>query len=80
VKRIRGDGPIGVIIHRYVETIQGNSLCSYLFQTSKNVIFLFLSFMVFLLLNQRTGEWNRFCGGMQRWLALVGRERWQGKG
>jgi hypothetical protein len=29
MKKIRGDEPIGVIIHIYMETSQGNSLCSY---------------------------------------------------
>jgi hypothetical protein len=31
MKKIRGDKPIGVIIHVYVEIPQGNSLCSYLY-------------------------------------------------
>jgi hypothetical protein len=34
-----------------------------LFQTSKNVMFFFLSFIFFLLQNQRTGGWNRSCKG-----------------
>jgi hypothetical protein len=31
MKKIRGDRPIGVIIHIYMEISQGNSLCSYLY-------------------------------------------------
>jgi hypothetical protein len=31
MKKIRGDKPIGVIIHVYMEISQGNSLCSYLY-------------------------------------------------
>jgi hypothetical protein len=31
MKKIRGDKPIGVIIHIYIEIPQGNSLCSYLY-------------------------------------------------
>jgi hypothetical protein len=30
MKKIRGDTPIGVIIHTYMEISQGNYLCSYL--------------------------------------------------
>jgi hypothetical protein len=40
VRKIRGDEPIWVIIHIYMEISQGNSLCSYLKQ-NKNVIFFF---------------------------------------
>jgi hypothetical protein len=29
--KIRGDKPVGVIIHIYMEILQGNSLCSYLY-------------------------------------------------
>jgi hypothetical protein len=36
------DEPIRVIIHIYMETSQGNSLCSYLKQ-AKNVIYIFFS-------------------------------------
>jgi hypothetical protein len=38
-----------------MEISQGNSLCP-LSQTSKNVMFFFLSFVFFLLQNQRTGS------------------------
>jgi hypothetical protein len=31
MKKNRGDEPIGVIIHRYMEITQGNSLRSYLY-------------------------------------------------
>jgi hypothetical protein len=56
--------PIGVVILTCMETTPGISLHSYLLsQTSKNTIFLFLSFMFFLPQNLRTGGWNRFCRG-----------------
>jgi hypothetical protein len=45
------------------------------------VMFLFLSFMFFLLQNQRTGGRNRFClgrGGGR--LAMIGVGWWWGKG
>jgi hypothetical protein len=43
-------------------------------QPSKNVMFLFLSFMFFLLQNQRTGGQKRFCGGevCGGWLVRLG--------
>jgi hypothetical protein len=31
MKKIRGDKPVGVIIHTYMEISQGNSLYSYLY-------------------------------------------------
>jgi hypothetical protein len=31
MKKIRGDKPIGVILHIYMEILQGNSLCSYIY-------------------------------------------------
>jgi hypothetical protein len=40
MKKIKGDKPIGVTKHIYMEISQGNSLCS-LSQASKNVNFSF---------------------------------------
>jgi hypothetical protein len=77
VNRTGRNEPIGVAIHIYMETTQGISLLGSLYlKLAKTVMFLFLSFMFFLLQNLRTGEWNRFCGGMERWLEPVGGERW----
>jgi hypothetical protein len=46
VKRIRGDEPIGVVIHVCVETSQGNSLCSYLYlKLVKMSFFLFIFYL-----------------------------------
>jgi hypothetical protein len=42
VKKIRGDKPIGDIIHTYMEISQGNSLCSYLYLKLKCHIFHFI--------------------------------------
>jgi hypothetical protein len=62
VKRTSTDEPVGVVIHICMETIQGNSLCSYLYlKFAKNAMYLLLSFMYFLLQNQRTRGQNRFC-------------------
>jgi hypothetical protein len=57
MKKNRGDEPVGVIIHIYMEISHGNSLC--LSQTNKNVMFFFFTFS--LLQNWRTGGWNRSC-------------------
>jgi hypothetical protein len=41
MKKVRGDKPIGVAIHLYMEISQRNSLCSYLYlKQAKNVMFL----------------------------------------
>jgi hypothetical protein len=47
MKKIRGDKPIGVIIHIYIETSQGNSLCSYLYLKQVKTSHYFLSFLFF---------------------------------
>jgi hypothetical protein len=64
-----------------METTQGNFLCSPLSQTSKNVMFPFLSFMFLSFIkseNKRTEQVLPRVG--QGLLAPVGVERWQGKG
>jgi hypothetical protein len=66
LERSKGSGrdePIGVVIHICMETTQGNHVQLSLSQTSKNTMFLCLSFMFFLLQNQRRGGLNRFCLG-----------------
>jgi hypothetical protein len=62
VKRTSRDEPIGVVIHIHKEATQEDSLCSSLYQTSKNVMFLFLSFMGFVLQNRRIRGQNRLVG------------------
>jgi hypothetical protein len=65
VKMTERDEPVGVVIHVCMEITQGNSLCSYLcLKLVKKVMFLFVSFMSFLLQNWRTGGQNRFCLGL----------------
>jgi hypothetical protein len=50
MKKIRGDEPIGVIIHIYMEISQGNSQCSYLYhKQAKMSCFLFSFFFFFHL-------------------------------
>jgi hypothetical protein len=55
MKKIREDKQIAVTIHLYLETTQGNSLCS------KNVMFFFLAFFFFLQQNWSTQGQNRSC-------------------
>jgi hypothetical protein len=59
VKRTGSDEPIWVVIHISMLTTEENSLCNYLSQASKNVMFLFC---FFLAQNQRTGRQNKFWG------------------
>jgi hypothetical protein len=48
MKKIRGDKPIGIIIHIYTEITQGNSLCSYLYlKQAKMSYFSFYLFSFF---------------------------------
>jgi hypothetical protein len=44
MKKIRGDEQIGVIIHIYMEILQGNSLCSYLYLKQTKMLFFFFFF------------------------------------
>jgi hypothetical protein len=55
VKRTGRGESIGAVIHICMETSKGNSLCSNLYLKLANVMFLVLSFMFFLLQNQRIG-------------------------
>jgi hypothetical protein len=55
VKRTGRGETIGAIIHIYIRTTQGNSLCIYLYLELAKPMFLILSFMFFLLQNQKTG-------------------------
>jgi hypothetical protein len=69
--KIRGDEPVGVIIHRYMEISQGNTLCStFISNKQKCHAFFFLSF-IFLLQNWRLGGQNRSWpergGGWHQW-------------
>jgi hypothetical protein len=73
MKKYRGDEPVSVIIHTYMEMSQRNSLFSYL----KQVKISFFSF--FLLQNQRTGGQNRSCG-RGGWVGTSGRGKMVGKG
>jgi hypothetical protein len=67
MKRNRGDEPIQVIVHVYMETSQGNSLCSYLKQGKMS----FFSFPSTKSENRRVEEVPRgWVGGLDR-----GRER-----
>jgi hypothetical protein len=58
MKKIRGNKPINVIVHIYMEMPQGNSLCSYLYLKQAKMSFFFLLFF-FLQQTQRIGGGNR---------------------
>jgi hypothetical protein len=58
MKKIRGDKPIEVIIHIYMEISQGNSLCNYIYlkQTKMSCFsFIFSLFSSEKLENSRAG-------------------------
>jgi hypothetical protein len=70
----RGNEPIGVILPIYMEILQGNSLCSFLSQTSKNVMFLFFSFFFNKTGEQEEGRGPGW-GNWYQWEGEGGRER-----
>jgi hypothetical protein len=55
MKKIRGDKPIGVKIHMYMEISQGNFLCSYLYLKLKSHGFCF----IFSLFSPKKSEKKR---------------------
>jgi hypothetical protein len=58
MKKIRGDKPVGIVIHIYREISQGNSLCSYLRKLKCcSICFIFSSFVFYKIRKQesRTG-------------------------
>jgi hypothetical protein len=55
------DEPIGVVIHMCMKQHKESPCEASFSQTSKNAMFLLLSFMLFLLQNRRTGGWSRLC-------------------
>jgi hypothetical protein len=75
MKKVRGDKPMGVIIH-YMKLSQGNSLCTYLYlkQVKMSLFSLFL-FSSIKSGNRRTEQILQGLGG----LAPVGGDRCQGK-
>jgi hypothetical protein len=75
VKRSGRNESVGVVIHIYMETTQGNALCSYLYlKLAKKSCFSFylLCFFFYKIREQEGGT---------GWVgALVGGERWWRKG
>jgi hypothetical protein len=64
----RGDEPVGVMIHIYMEISQGNSLCCYLYlKQAKMLCFLFFFYKI-----------SEQEGGTSPGGGTNGRERWQG--
>jgi hypothetical protein len=76
MKKMRGEKPVGVIIHIHMEISQGNSLYRYITlymsQTIKNVMFSF-----FYLLSTSTKSGTGSVGGVA---GTSGRGRWCRKG
>jgi hypothetical protein len=63
MKKNRGDEPIGVVMHTYMEVSQGNCLCSYPYlKQAKNVIFFLFSSAV---------SKNRRVEQVMRWVGSV---------
>jgi hypothetical protein len=65
VKRIRGDEPVGVVIHVCIEIKQGNSLCSFLYLklAKTSCSFYFLSFFLYKIREQESGTGPAGVGG-----------------
>jgi hypothetical protein len=79
VKRSRRDEPIGAVIYIHGNNTRKLPVYLSLSQTSKTAMFLFLSFMFFLLQNQRTEGWHQFCRVGRR-VGTSRKGRWWGKG
>jgi hypothetical protein len=71
MKKIRGDKPMEVIIHIYLEISQGNSLCSYLYL--KQAKMPWFSFYLFFFSFYKIEQKNRVSPVLRESLALVGR-------
>jgi hypothetical protein len=52
MKKIRGDKPVGVVVHICKDILQGNSLCSYLYL--KQVKMSCISFYLFLVFSTKS--------------------------
>jgi hypothetical protein len=75
MKRNRGDKPVGVIIHIYMEKSQGNSLCSYFYL--KQAKLSFFSFFFYKIREQEGGARSAWQGRGE--FSTRGRWRWWGK-
>jgi hypothetical protein len=72
----RRDEPIGVVIHIYIETTQGNSLCSYLYLKLSKTSYFFFYLLCFFFYKvgeqegrtspaQGRGGWHQWEGEME---------------
>jgi hypothetical protein len=78
MKKIKGDKPSGVIMHRYMKISQGNSLCSYLYlKQAKMSCFCFI-FSLFSSIKSENRRAEQVLPQRGR-LAPVGGERRWGK-
>jgi hypothetical protein len=71
MKKIRGDKPSEVIIHIYMEILQGNSLCSYLHLKLKCHVFHFI-FSLFSSTKLENRRVEQAVGGRKCWRKRVG--------
>jgi hypothetical protein len=79
MKRNRGYEPIGIIIHIYMEMLQGNSLCIAIFILNKQKYHLFL-FSSTKSENRKAEQFLPRGWGWGGGLVSVKVERWQAKG
>jgi hypothetical protein len=63
MKKIRGDKPIGVIIHIYVEVSQRHTLCSYLYLKQAKMSFFFIFSFFFYKIGEQEGRTSPAQGG-----------------
>jgi hypothetical protein len=79
MKKNRGNEPSRVMIHRYMEISQGNSLCSYLYLKQAKMSFfnfLFFFFCLFLYkIREQKGRRGLAWGGWYPWEGGGGKER-----
>jgi hypothetical protein len=81
MKKNRGDNPIVVIIHTYMEISQGNSLCRYLYVKEAKMSCFSFYLLFFLLKNWKKEGQNRFFQGKgSRGSIGTGVGKRQGKG
>jgi hypothetical protein len=56
MKKIRGDKPFGVIMHTYMEILQGIPLCSYLYLKQAKMSYFSFYLFPFIKLKNRRAE------------------------
>jgi hypothetical protein len=82
MKKNRGDEPIGVIIHTYMEIAQGNSLCSYLYlrQAKMSCVSFYLFSFSFYKIGEQKGRTGPEGDSGGSWYQWKGEVAWKGVG